>query len=178
MWVADLLAEMFELDRASLTPASNLYADLDIDSIDAVDLAVKLKQLTGKRLQPEVFKTIRTIDDVVNALVALTRHRPRRTPKRRKSVHWNVLTALLTCVYPLAIWLGHGRIEPRWLAGLLLLTVATRLPTLKISGPARWSAVGALMLVGCCRCGECRCCRSSCIRCWSMVRCWPRSARA
>lgn len=70
-WVADLLAEMFELDRASLSPASNLYADLDIDSIDAVDLAVKLKQMTGKRLQPEVFKTIRTIDDVVNALAGL-----------------------------------------------------------------------------------------------------------
>ena len=70
-WVADLLAEMFELDRASLTPASNLYADLDIDSIDAVDLAVKLKEMTGKRLQPEVFKTIRTIEDVVNALVGL-----------------------------------------------------------------------------------------------------------
>lgn len=70
-WVADLLAEMFELDRASLTPASNLYADLDIDSIDAVDLAVKLKQMTGKRLQPEVFKTIRTIEDVVNALAGL-----------------------------------------------------------------------------------------------------------
>ena len=70
-WVADLLAEMFELDRASLSPTSNLYTDLDIDSIDAVDLAVHLKQLTGKRLRPEVFKTIRTIDDVVSALVAL-----------------------------------------------------------------------------------------------------------
>ena len=71
VWVADLLAEMFELDRGTLTPESNLYADLDIDSIDAVDLAVKLKQLTGKRMQPEVFKTIRTIGDVVDALVAL-----------------------------------------------------------------------------------------------------------
>jgi acyl carrier protein len=71
-WVADLLAEMFELDRQSLTLESNLYADLDIDSIDAVDLAVKLKQLTGKRLQPEVFKTIRTIGDVVEALAGLT----------------------------------------------------------------------------------------------------------
>lgn len=71
VWIADLLAEMFELDRDSLTPESNLYADLDIDSIDAVDLAVKLKQMTGKRLQPEVFKTIRTIDDVVNALAGL-----------------------------------------------------------------------------------------------------------
>jgi acyl carrier protein len=72
VWVADLLAEMFELDRATLTPESNLYADLDIDSIDAVDLAVKLKQMTGKRMQPEVFKTIRTIGDVVDALAGLT----------------------------------------------------------------------------------------------------------
>ncbi len=70
-WVVNLLAEMFELDKAALTPESNLYADLDIDSIDAVDLAVKLKQLTGKRLQPEVFKTIRTINDVVDALAVI-----------------------------------------------------------------------------------------------------------
>ena len=70
-WVIDLLADMFELDKAGLTADSNLYADLDIDSIDAVDLAVKLKQLTGKRLQPEVFKTIRTIGDVVDALASL-----------------------------------------------------------------------------------------------------------
>lgn len=70
-WIAKLLAEMFELDVAELTPESNLYADLDIDSIDAVDLAVKLNQLTGKRLPPEVFKTIRTINDVVDALTGL-----------------------------------------------------------------------------------------------------------
>jgi acyl carrier protein len=75
-WVVDLLAEMFELDRAVITPQSNLYADLDIDSIDAVDLAVKLKQLTGRRLQPEVFKTIRTIDDVVDALVGMALEQP------------------------------------------------------------------------------------------------------
>ena len=67
-WVIDLLAQMFELDKASLTLQSNLYEDLDIDSIDAVDLAVKLKQLTGKRLSPEVFKEIRTIEDIVTAL--------------------------------------------------------------------------------------------------------------
>ncbi|MBV7535673.1 acyl carrier protein [Duganella sp. sic0402] len=71
-WVVDLLADMFELDKAQLTAESNLYSDLDIDSIDAVDLAVKLKQLTGKRLQPEVFKTIRTIGDVVDALAGMT----------------------------------------------------------------------------------------------------------
>ncbi|MEC5163265.1 MULTISPECIES: acyl carrier protein [unclassified Janthinobacterium] len=70
-WVSALLAEMFGLELATLTPRSDLYADLDIDSIDAVDLTVKLTQLTGRRLSPQAFKTIRTIDDVVDALAAL-----------------------------------------------------------------------------------------------------------
>jgi acyl carrier protein len=70
-WVVNVLHEMFELDKSKITPEANLYTELDIDSIDAVDLAVKLKQLTGKRLQPEVFKSVRTVQDVVNALEAL-----------------------------------------------------------------------------------------------------------
>lgn len=70
-WVVDTLHEMFDLDKAKITPQSNLYTDLDIDSIDAVDLAVKLKQLTGKRLQPDVFKSVRTVQDIVNALDGL-----------------------------------------------------------------------------------------------------------
>jgi acyl carrier protein len=70
--VMDVLVEMFGLERATMSLESDLYADLDIDSIDAVDLAVRLKQMTGKRLQPEVFKTIRTIGDVVGALAVLS----------------------------------------------------------------------------------------------------------
>ena len=70
-WVVDILNEMFELDKAKITGEANLYKDLDIDSIDAVDLAVKLKELTGKRLQPEVFKNVRTVQDVVDALAGL-----------------------------------------------------------------------------------------------------------
>ena len=70
-WVINTLHEMFDIDKAQLTPTANLYADLDIDSIDAVDLAVKLKEFTGKRLQPESFKTIRTVDDVIDAVTAL-----------------------------------------------------------------------------------------------------------
>jgi uncharacterized membrane protein len=62
-------------------------------------------------------------------------------------VIWNVLAAALTLLYPLAIWFGHGSIEPRWLAGLLLLAAATRLPALKASVAARWTAGGALLLV-------------------------------
>jgi acyl carrier protein len=70
-WLVNILHEMFELDKARITLDANLYTDLDIDSIDAVDIAVKLKQLTGKRLQPEVFKSVRTVRDVVDALAGL-----------------------------------------------------------------------------------------------------------
>ena len=64
----ELMVELFEADANAIKPDSKLYEDLDIDSIDAVDLAVRLKQMTGLRLQPEVFKQIRTIDDVIEAL--------------------------------------------------------------------------------------------------------------
>ena len=67
-WISRVLQEQFEIDPARITPEANLYTDLDIDSIDAVDLMVKLKELTGKRLQPEVFRTVRTVQDVVEAL--------------------------------------------------------------------------------------------------------------
>ena len=60
-----------------------------------------------------------------------------------------VLAAVVTLLYPLAIWFGHGQVEPRWLAGLLLLAAATRLPALKLSAVARWSVTGALLLVAC-----------------------------
>lgn len=51
-------------------------------------------------------------------------------------------------MYPLVIWLGHGKIEPRWLAALLLLAAATRLSTLKISKLARWSVAALIVLAG------------------------------
>lgn len=57
-----------------------------------------------------------------------------------------VLTVFITLLYPLAIWLGHGQVEPRLLAGILLLAALTRLPALKVSKMARWWLVGALLL--------------------------------
>nr|WP_225869781.1 acyl carrier protein [Glaciimonas sp. PCH181] len=71
VWVVDVLHDMFEIDKANVTPEANLYTDLDIDSIDAVDLVVKLKQFTGKRLPPDVFKAVRTVQDVVDAVASL-----------------------------------------------------------------------------------------------------------
>lgn len=69
--VIETIAEAFEIDPGTIQPASRLNEDLDIDSIDAVDLIVKLKPIVGKRLQPDAFKAVRTLDDVVNALQGL-----------------------------------------------------------------------------------------------------------
>jgi len=68
------LIELFELPAEEVRPEARLYEDLDIDSIDAVDLVVELKQFTGRRINPEAFKSVRTINDVVDAVEALVRH--------------------------------------------------------------------------------------------------------
>ncbi|TDR30747.1 acyl carrier protein [Hydromonas duriensis] len=64
------LQELFGVDPEIIKPEARLYEDLDIDSIDAVDLIVKMRQLTNKRIEPEMFKSVRTIDDVVKAFEA------------------------------------------------------------------------------------------------------------
>lgn len=69
--VQDLLVELFELDANDVQPQSNLYQDLDLDSIDAVDLIVRLQNLTGKKIQPDEFKNVRTVNDVVVAVTDL-----------------------------------------------------------------------------------------------------------
>ncbi|QHC51028.1 acyl carrier protein [Billgrantia tianxiuensis] len=72
--VRKTLVELFELDADDVKPEARLYEDLDIDSIDAVDLVVELKQFTGRRINPDDFKSVRTIDDVVNAVERLMQH--------------------------------------------------------------------------------------------------------
>jgi len=69
--VVDILVDTFDLERETVTPQARLRDDLDIDSIDAVDLMVQLKPLVGQRLQPEAFKMVRTVGDVVDALYKL-----------------------------------------------------------------------------------------------------------
>jgi acyl carrier protein len=59
------LEEMFEVPAEKISLDAKLYEELDLDSIDAVDLVVKLQDLTGKKIKPEQFKTVRTVGDVV-----------------------------------------------------------------------------------------------------------------
>ena len=69
--VVEILAKTFNLDPAVIKPEANLYMELDIDSIDAIDLLVKLQQVTGKRMRPEAFKSVRTVQDIVDAVDVL-----------------------------------------------------------------------------------------------------------
>lgn len=66
-----IMQELFELDEAQLVPEAKLYEDLDIDSIDAVDLLIELKKLTNKTIAPEHFKDVKTLEDIVDTVAAL-----------------------------------------------------------------------------------------------------------
>jgi acyl carrier protein len=58
------LVEQFGLDPAKITPEARLSEDLDLDSIDAVDMVLKLQEITGCKVSPEDFKNVRTVGDV------------------------------------------------------------------------------------------------------------------
>lgn len=67
----NVLTEEFELHPSQISPEKNLYVDLDLDSIDAIDLIARLQEITGKKIDPESFNRVQTIDDVTNAIVSI-----------------------------------------------------------------------------------------------------------
>lgn len=69
--IADVLAADFECDRAKLVPEARLFEDLDLDSIDAVDLVVRIQRETGIKVVAEDFKSIRTLGDVAEVIARL-----------------------------------------------------------------------------------------------------------
>ena len=69
--VVSIFEELFEIEAQKITLEANLYQDLDIDSIDAIDLVVELKNMTGKKMQPEEFRSVRTVQDVVDQVYKL-----------------------------------------------------------------------------------------------------------
>ncbi|MBK4768925.1 MULTISPECIES: acyl carrier protein [unclassified Pantoea] len=71
--VATLLATLFEIDPDEIRPDARLYEDLELDSIDAVDMVVHLQKRTGRKIKPEAFRAVRTVQDVVDAVDQLMR---------------------------------------------------------------------------------------------------------
>ena len=69
--VRSIFEELFEIEAQKITLDANLYQDLDIDSIDAIDMVVELKNMTGKKIQPEEFRSVRTVQDVVDQVYKL-----------------------------------------------------------------------------------------------------------
>jgi len=69
----DLLVDEFEIDRNAVTPDAKLYDDLELDSIDAVDLLVKMKEFIPGKIDPELFKKAVTIQDIVDILYPLVK---------------------------------------------------------------------------------------------------------
>ena len=63
-----ILADEFEIEKDAVTPEAKLYEDLELDSIDAVDLLVKMKEFIPGKIDPELFKKALTVQDVVDIL--------------------------------------------------------------------------------------------------------------
>jgi acyl carrier protein len=69
--VRTAMVELFELDPERITLAARLYDDLEIDSIDAIDLIDRLRQVSGKKIPAERFRSVRTIGDLVDSVQQL-----------------------------------------------------------------------------------------------------------
>jgi acyl carrier protein len=69
--IQDILIKEFEIEKDAVVPEAKLFQDLELDSIDAVDLLVKMKGLIPGRIAPEVFKKAVTLQDVVDILYPL-----------------------------------------------------------------------------------------------------------
>ncbi|KZC97875.1 MULTISPECIES: acyl carrier protein [unclassified Thalassospira] len=64
----DYLVDMFEVPAEDIQPDARLMEDLDLDSIDAVDLIVRFQEITGKKIPAMEFRSVRTVDDVVEKI--------------------------------------------------------------------------------------------------------------
>ena len=62
------LIDLFEIDESKIKLETRIYEDLQIDSIDAIDMIDYIKRQTGHRLMPEDFKNVKTLDDIVKAV--------------------------------------------------------------------------------------------------------------
>lgn len=69
--ISEILVSDFEIPMEKLVPEAKLFEDLDLDSIDAVDMVVRLQQMTGLKVKAEDFKQIRTLGDIVDVVEKL-----------------------------------------------------------------------------------------------------------
>ena len=59
-----ILTDEFELAPERLTPDAQLYEDLELDSLDAVDLVVALEKTFGVQIGEDAIRDIRTVEQI------------------------------------------------------------------------------------------------------------------
>jgi acyl carrier protein len=62
------LIELFELEAPSVVPEARFDDDLEIDSIDAVDLIDHLSRLFERKVSPRDFRAVRTVQDLIETI--------------------------------------------------------------------------------------------------------------
>lgn len=67
--IVEILSDSFELEKDEIKPESTLYEELDLDSIDAIDIFVQLRELTGRRPDPADAREIRTVSELVQFVI-------------------------------------------------------------------------------------------------------------
>jgi len=70
--VKEVLVDLFEMDESAIVPEAKLYEDLDIDSIDAVDMLIDLKKNMKVDISPAQFNQVKTIQDVVDVFAKMS----------------------------------------------------------------------------------------------------------
>jgi len=66
--IVDILEKDFDCPREKLLPDAQIVQDLDLDSIDAIDLIVKLQNIADIKVSPNDFKQIKTLQDIADAI--------------------------------------------------------------------------------------------------------------
>lgn len=67
----EVLWNTFEIEPSRVIPSAQLFTELELDSIDLVDLAIQIEEMTGMRIKPEGFKSVSTVGDLVATVHAL-----------------------------------------------------------------------------------------------------------
>lgn len=74
--VRSTLVELFELEAPAVVPEASFNDDLEIDSIDAVDLIDHLSRIFDRRVSPRDFRSVRTVQDLIDCIDRLQTQSP------------------------------------------------------------------------------------------------------
>ncbi|GAB4198760.1 MAG: hypothetical protein OHK0013_08280 [Sandaracinaceae bacterium] len=68
--IVEILSDSFEIEKSKIKPESTLYEELDLDSIDAIDIFTQLRELTGRRPDPAEARNVRTVEQLIDFVFA------------------------------------------------------------------------------------------------------------